>query len=202
MFTASLRNLVLVLAAPVAAILVFAPDLLTLWLGPEFSAQSAPAMRVLAIGLLVNGLAHVPYSYIQALGRPDIPAKFHVLELIVYPPMAWLLIRNFGITGAAAAWSVRALGDAILLFAAAGRLLRLSPRRMLGQRAGRLVIAVTSLALVLIAAHVLPFAAAVLIATATLAAFATAAWHYVLAVDEREIVGRLLSRFVAVGAPR
>jgi O-antigen/teichoic acid export membrane protein len=202
MFTASLRNLVLVLAAPVAAILVFAPDLLTLWLGPEFSAQSAPAMRVLAIGLLVNGLAHVPYSYIQALGRPDIPAKFHVLELIVYPPMAWLLIRNFGITGAAAAWSVRALGDAILLFAAAGRLLRLSPRRMLGQRAGRLVIAVTSLALVLIAAHVLPFGAAVLIATATLAAFATAAWHYVLEVDEREIVGRLLSRFVAVGAPR
>jgi L-fucose isomerase-like protein len=73
---------------------------------------------------------------------------------------------------------------------------------MLGQRAGRLVIAVTSLALVLIAAHVLPFAAAVLIATATLAAFATAAWHYVLEVDEREIVGRLLSRFVAVGAPR
>ena len=202
MFTASLRNLVLVLAVPVAAVLVFAPDLLTLWLGPEFSAQSAAAMRILAIGLLVNGLAHVPFGYIQALGRPDLPAKFHVLELILYPPIAWLLVRQFGIAGAAAAWSVRVFGDAILLFASAGRLLALSPRHMLGQRSGRLVIAIASLALVLIASHVLPLAAAAAIATATLAAFATAAWRYVLDVEEREILGRLMSRVVALRALR
>lgn len=202
MFTASVRNLIVVLAAPVTAILVFAPDLLTLWLGAEFSAQSALAMRILAIGLLVNGLAHVPHSYIQALGRPDIPAKFHVLELLAYPLAAWFLIRNFGITGAAAAWTFRATADALLLFGAASRLLGLSPRRMFGQRAGRLVTAVASLSLALVAAHVFPLTAAALIAAATLAAFATATWRYVLEVDEREIVGRLVSRLVAVGTPR
>lgn len=202
MFTASLRNLVLVLAAPVAAILVFAPDLLTIWLGPEFSTQSAVAMRLLAIGLLVNGLAHIPYAYIQALGRPEVPAKFHVLELIVYPPIVWLLISKFAIAGAAAAWSLRALGDAILLFGAASRLLELSPQRMLGHRAGRLMIAVAALAVALLVVHVLPLTLAAILALLTIAGFGAIAWRYLLEVDEREILSRLVSRVVAVGTSR
>ncbi len=37
-------------------------------------------------------------------GRPDLPAKFHLVELGLYAVGAWLLVRAFGVTGANAAF--------------------------------------------------------------------------------------------------
>jgi Na+-driven multidrug efflux pump len=57
------------------------------------------------------------------MGRPDINAKFHMMELVLHVPLAWWLITNYGVTGAAIAWTVRVTIDATLLFVAASRLL-------------------------------------------------------------------------------
>jgi len=108
---------------PLAVFLVaLSPELLRLWLGREFAVLSAPSLELLAVGVTVNALALVPYSLLQALGRPDVSAKFHLAEFVLYVPMLLIFLHWWGITGAAAAWAVRVTLDAGLLLLAASRL--------------------------------------------------------------------------------
>jgi len=109
--------------APLALMLILlAPEILGLWLGQDFAQKSAPVFQILVIGILVSSLAQVPYSFLQGIGRPDITAKFHLLETPLYIVLAWLLIKSSSIEGAALAWSLRVTFDALLLFGAALRI--------------------------------------------------------------------------------
>lgn len=105
-------------------ILLVAP-FIALWLGPKFAEVGAPVARILLIGGWINGLAFIPYSLLQAKGRPDLPAKFHLLETLPFVGVLWALSSLLGIQGAALAWSLRVLGDAGLLAAGAGMRLRM-----------------------------------------------------------------------------
>lgn len=111
----SLRYLAAILAPIALLLIVLAHPLLRIWLGPEYAAQGGGAFAILAAGVFINGLAFVPTAYLYGRGRPDVPAKFHVGELLLYGLAGWLLIRNFGITGAALAWTLRVTVDAALL---------------------------------------------------------------------------------------
>jgi O-antigen/teichoic acid export membrane protein len=122
-FSKAVRNMSLVLAVPALVLMLFGPTLLRFWLGETFAASGGTAVRILAFGVLMNSLAHVPSSFIVAIGRPDVNAKFHMLELLIHIPIAWWLIHKFGVTGAAIAWTIRVTFDAGLLFAALARLL-------------------------------------------------------------------------------
>lgn len=126
LFASSLRTLLVMMSIPAAFALVFAPTILQLWMGPVYAAHGAVALRILSVGVLVNAVAHVPYSFLEASGRPDVPAKFHVAELIVHVPLAWFLVGRFGIVGAATAWSLRVTADTILLLIAARRVVPVS----------------------------------------------------------------------------
>jgi O-antigen/teichoic acid export membrane protein len=136
-FAIAVRNMAVILAVPALVLLFFGPTLLRIWLGETFAAQGGTAVRILAFGVLMNSLAHIPSSFIVAMGRPDVNAKFHMMELLVHIPIAWLLIHRYGVTGAAIAWTIRVTFDAGLLFAAAAKLLQtplvrlLAPRRSL-----------------------------------------------------------------------
>ncbi|MGH9788159.1 MAG: flippase [Candidatus Acidiferrales bacterium] len=126
---------ILVLLGPVVvAVLALAPDVLRLWLGPEFALQSTRALQILAAGVLINSLAWVPSALLHASGRPDLPAKFHMLELPLQAALVWWLVSSFHITGAALAWSLRVAFDASLLFAACSRLSLLSWRSLAAHR--------------------------------------------------------------------
>ena len=128
LFRRAVSTVVLLLGGPVLILVLFGPVLLRLWLGQEVAAGAGTAVRLLAIGLLFNAAALVPTTFIAAFGRPDISAKFHLLELVIHLPLAWWLVSEYGISGAAAAWSIRVTFDAALLFRAAGKLLPASPR--------------------------------------------------------------------------
>jgi O-antigen/teichoic acid export membrane protein len=129
-FRKAVRNMSLILAVPALVIVLFGPTLLRLWLGETYAANGGTAVRILAFGVLMNSLAHVPSSFIVAMGRPDINAKLHVLELAVHVPLAWWLITRYGVTGAAIAWTLRVTFDASLLFTAVSRLLETSLWRL------------------------------------------------------------------------
>ena len=111
------------LVVPVTVLIVFAPFLLRVWLGADISAVAATPTRILGIGVMFNALAFVPANFLSASGRPDLNAKFHMIELVVQIPLAWWLVTTFGIPGAAMAWSARVAFDAVLLFWACGRML-------------------------------------------------------------------------------
>ncbi len=111
------------LMAPVLiAGLVIMRPFLSIWIGPELADTAVPVGQILTLGLWANTMAFIPYGYLQSRGRPDLPAKFHVAELFVYAPALYFLTMRFGVVGAAWAWDLRVLVDALLLYGAVRRL--------------------------------------------------------------------------------
>ena len=105
---------------PIILIIVaLANEGLRLWLGAQFADNSTAVLRWLAVGVFLNSLSTLPWVLIQGAGRPDLTAKFHILELTLYLPILWFMVKHYGVRGAAIAWTVRVLIDATcLLFAA------------------------------------------------------------------------------------
>ena len=93
----------------------FAKEILQVWLGHEFAYSAFRIMQIMAVAVLLNGMAAIPFSLIQATGKPDITAKFHLMEVVLYIPVLWLLIKKWGIIGAALAWLIRVAIDLFLL---------------------------------------------------------------------------------------
>ncbi|MDQ6736975.1 MAG: flippase [Gemmatimonadota bacterium] len=134
LFTSSMRALVLMMSIPAALALFFAPVILRVWMGPVYAAQGEVALRILSVGVLINAMAHIPYTFLEASGRPDVPAKFHMLELVIHVPFAWYLVGAYGINGAAMAWTARVTLDTTLLLLAAHRIVPVSLRRVVWSR--------------------------------------------------------------------
>ena len=88
---------------------------LSVWLGHDFATKSWLIVVVMSVGLLLNGIAYVPYAVIQAAGNARTTAIFHVFECLVYMPLLMLLLHYFGIVGAAVAWVIRVGMDLGLL---------------------------------------------------------------------------------------
>lgn len=109
------RYLFVIISIPAFVLIILSSPLLTWWLGTDFSNNSAPTLQLLTIGVLINSIAQIPYTFIQAFGRPDITAKLHIIELPFYIILLYSLTYKFGITGAAIAWTSRVAIDAILL---------------------------------------------------------------------------------------
>ena len=189
------------LVAPVAtAVFAFAPELLDAWLGPEFASRGAVALRWLAAGVLLNSLAQIPYALVQGAGQSDFTGKLHLAELPLYAVLAVWLIGAYGITGAAAAWTVRVACDAAALFVRAEGL---APARRAAVRTalGWSVFVVTT---GLLLAH-LPatLAARVALAAVALALAAAVGWQHALSERDRGALrsyGRLIAQRTTVAA--
>ncbi len=116
LYEGSVRYLLLVMLPCILFLLVFGADLLSLWMGKQFAQQTSVVLQILGFGVLLNCMANIPYNALQALGRPDITGKVHLLELPFYLVICMVLIPHWGITGAALANSIRISLDALLLF--------------------------------------------------------------------------------------
>jgi O-antigen/teichoic acid export membrane protein len=112
----SIKVVVLVMVPFTILVVLFAEYGLTLWLGAEFAMQSYPIAQIIAIGVFINALAMVPYALIQGIGRADVTAKFHLIELPIFAILLWFFVEKFGLIGAAYAWSIRVTIDAVLLY--------------------------------------------------------------------------------------
>lgn len=88
------------------------------WLGGDIAHEAAPIGAVLFAGFWINGLGYVPYTLLQAQGRPDVPARYHALEIVPFLAVLALGVYFFGPLGGALAWTFRALTDALLLMRA------------------------------------------------------------------------------------
>jgi O-antigen/teichoic acid export membrane protein len=123
LFKCGVKYIFIVLLPLALLLVVFAPEGLAFWLGNDFARNSAPVARLLAVAVLINSMAQVPFTHLQSVGRPDVTAKFHLLELPVYLVTLFFLARHFGITGVAVAWLLRVMLDSFLLFWFSFRLL-------------------------------------------------------------------------------
>ncbi len=91
---------------------------LEVWMGADFAEKSAPVLGILAIGGMFNAMARPAVTALQGLGKPHIPLTLQCFELVLYVPSAYFLIKGFGLTGAAGAWCIRVVVDALLLHTA------------------------------------------------------------------------------------
>lgn len=121
MYGRSVKYIFIILFPVVLLIVVFAQDGLKFWLGSDFAQHSFRVLQFLAVGVFANGLAQVPFALLQGVGRPDLTATLHLIELPLHLGLLWWLISTHGIEGAAIAWSARVAFDALFLFGLAKR---------------------------------------------------------------------------------
>jgi O-antigen/teichoic acid export membrane protein len=116
MFNDSVSWLFFTLLPITAFLAVFAEEILTVWIGADFALKSATMMKIFAFGVLINCLAHIPYTLIQSAGQSRLTALLHLIELPFFILGLWLLTSNYGAFGAAIAWLGRLVLDAFLMF--------------------------------------------------------------------------------------
>ena len=88
------------------------PELLRLWLGPAFAAGGGRVLQILAVGIFFSCAAFAPGALLDAIGRPDVNAKWQLGQAAVFLPLSALGLLTLGIEGSAAAWATRCAADA------------------------------------------------------------------------------------------
>ena len=124
----TIKYLFLVLTPPAAVFIFFAKDIMNLWLGPQFAAQSTVVLQLTTVMCLVNAFGYLPYTSVQALGRPDLKAILDLVALPTYCVVAWWLIKHGGINGAAFAKVLVTIADSVILYIFAFKLRAFSLR--------------------------------------------------------------------------
>lgn len=118
-----LRRSLLTILAVFSPLMVIAELLvkpfLILWIGAKLAGETAPVAQILLLGIWINAVAYIPFAYLQGRGRPDLPARFHLLEIAPYGVLLWLGIGWLGIIGAAWVWTLRVTADFFLMIFAA-----------------------------------------------------------------------------------
>ena len=166
----------------IIGLLVIAP-FLRLWVGSTFASHAIPVGEILLFGIWINGLAFVPFALLQARGRPDVVAKFHLLEVVPFLLILWFALTRIGIAGAATAWTLRVTIDAALLFIAAD--LPLAAAKPLVP--GAALIAATALCL-----HLFPSPTALpRLYLGGLLLLLSCAWSILISAHVRQMVSRL-----------
>src|ERR1700730_5919193 len=99
----TLKYLFLVLTPPAAVFIFFARDIMSLWLGPQFADQSTRVLQIGTLAFFLSAFAIIPFTSVQALGRPALKAILDLITIPVYIAVAWSLMRRAGIDGAALA---------------------------------------------------------------------------------------------------
>ena len=110
-----MKYVFLIMLPIVLALFFIARYALAFWLNDEFATNSFLVAQLLAIGVLINALGMISQSLVQAVGRPDLTAKLHLVELPMYLIYLWNLLHAYGINGAAFAWLIRVTISAIVL---------------------------------------------------------------------------------------
>jgi O-antigen/teichoic acid export membrane protein len=186
----SLKSLLLILSPILLLVISFAQEILKLWLGPEFAAKGTLVLQLLAAGVLINSLAFVPFALLQGLGRPDLSAKVHLLELPFYAAVLTYCLRHMGIAGAAMAWTLRVAADTLLMFGAVSLLRTISVARLLGNGVLRAAITVcgfgVSLALPAIAGNSLWLRC--MFSVALVLVFGMGSWKFLFDNSDRNLV--------------
>ncbi|PYY16452.1 MAG: flippase [Acidobacteria bacterium] len=190
LFDRSLTHVMLLLFLPSLLMVALANTGMRLWLGEAFASRSSFVLQLLSIGVFANGIAQVPFALVQGMGRPDLTAKLHLAELLLYVPAVWWLSSSYGIRGTALAWVLRAVVDAVLLFAAVVHVLPVSAS-IVRDACFRITVAIAFLVVGMYTTGPVRAAFALL----TFVLFVLTSWFFVLSQNERAFLMRI-TKFV------
>ncbi|MFT0876648.1 oligosaccharide flippase family protein [Rhodopseudomonas sp. G2_2311] len=121
--------ILVLIAAPTLAIVLFAHEILSIWLGVQFALSSSATLQVFAIGGLAGALAQIPFVLIQARGGARFTGSLHLIEMTLFSLALIIAVSNWGLIGALVTWLIRCILDAIILFLYASRFAKLRLHR-------------------------------------------------------------------------
>lgn len=171
---------VLALTPVTVCVIILGGPFLTIWLGSDFAKASTPILQLLAVGVLINSAAWIPYSAIQAMGRPDLVAKLHLLELPIFLGLIWLSIIYLGLLGVALTWLLRAIATTAVVFWMSHRLMSVNTQILVGKKLG-FILGATILVIGVLFLAIMPnLTAKIILLPVILIGLGMLAWRYVL----------------------
>lgn len=101
---------------PAALVLsLFSDHILLLWTRDlSITAAVAPLVSLLAIGTMLNGLMHIPYTLQLAYGWTRLTVWINTVSLLVLVPAIYLGVSKYGVEAAAVAWILLNAGYVIV----------------------------------------------------------------------------------------
>jgi len=192
----SIKYLITIMVPATIFFLLFAEEILRIWLGSDFAEQSTIVFRLLSVAILFNSIGYIPFTLIQGVGRPDVVAKYHLIELPLYVSVAFFLINMLGINGAALAWCLR-MGWTIPIFFVLCIKKAGVPLKTLSENgtirsllAGSSFLLLTGFLLLL--SHRFGLATTALLSIILLVGFTALVWYYVFDYVDKELIKKLL----------
>jgi O-antigen/teichoic acid export membrane protein len=183
LYARSVKYLLLSIFPVTLLIITFAPEGLKIWLGNEFAAHSSRVLQWLALGIFINCLSCAPFAVVQGVGRPDLTAKLHLIELPLYFAGLFWLTKTYGIEGAAIAWTGRVIIDTLVLFVLAKRFLLVPP----SARRQTIFLVAGALCTFGVATLLNGWETKALFVGLIFLVFAVITWFFVLSPDERKL---------------
>jgi O-antigen/teichoic acid export membrane protein len=190
LFSSASKYLVLAVF-PVCMVLVGGSrEILSMWLGASFAEESARLLQIIMVGFLFNALAYVPFALLQAFGRPHILVAILLVECVVYPPILWLLGKEYGLFGIAIASAGRFVLETIAFYSAAKFQAKLSNQSTL-----RFALTVLVTGAMVIGVILLERQLQLLMSLTLVAIYAYLGWRHMLTADERATAKAAIARW-------
>jgi len=116
LFDKSIKAILLAVFPVTVIIVIFAHDIMMIWLGAEFAANSTRVLQLLSIGVFIYSLAHFPAEILNCAGLAHLTAKVRLVELPLYAALLYFFIIKYGIIGCALVWVARIVVDTVFMF--------------------------------------------------------------------------------------
>jgi O-antigen/teichoic acid export membrane protein len=194
----TMKYLLLLMSPLISVFIFFAHDILRLWLGEQFAVQGAVVMQLVALLVFISSFAMIPYTSVQALGRPDLKAILDLVGLPVYVVVAWWFMRHMGVNGAALAKLLLTVYDCAFLFFFAWKLKAFSIRDCLSGALAKAFLTSGILFFVVFAIHSLhrELITAIILVIVAMISYTASFWLFVFDVDDRDAAIRFLGQFL------
>lgn len=102
---------------PVSLIIfAFAQELISIWIGSEFSAESYPLAQWMIIGILFNAFNWIPFGWLQATKHVHWTVYTVIIEVPLFLVAFYFFTERYGLVGSAAVWSGRLIFDYFLTY--------------------------------------------------------------------------------------
>lgn len=102
------------LTAAVTIAIAFSNPFFRLWIGAALGSAASPVAAILLVGCWAHGIGHIPSTVVAGRSRPDLLTKLLLAYLLPYLLLLYFATAEFGVIGAAAAWTIRAAFDPLL----------------------------------------------------------------------------------------
>lgn len=133
LFSDTTKYLVLVSIPVFVFVIVFSDLIITTWMGPGYELSSG-ILKILAAGQLINMTLSAPgNSIIPNLGIPKYQMREGLINLIINIVLSFILIKYYGILGAASGNAIAALIASVYTFLISAKYFKKSKTKLLSE---------------------------------------------------------------------